>query len=119
MVLDTDEPKQLPSDQVVRNRLVGMKDAAEHFMKTGRKRPCLLGFSNDTVSDGRVTINPAPPSFSPRIRLKGLKIRGICFDIIVTGKTYKVDASGIVYRSEVGEKMFFDIAGKKLVSWVI
>jgi hypothetical protein len=64
--------------------------------------------------DGQVAINPAPPSFSPKISLEGLKIRGNCFDIFVTRKTYKVEIKNITYRSKIGEKMCFDLKGKML-----
>jgi LacI family transcriptional regulator len=43
VVLDTDELKPLPFDQVVRDRLGGYKDVAKHFVKCGRKRPFLIG----------------------------------------------------------------------------
>jgi hypothetical protein len=64
--------------------------------------------------EGQVAINPAPPSFSPKISLKGLKIRGNSFDVFVTGMTYKVNVKNATYRSEVGKKICFDIKGKIL-----
>ena len=64
--------------------------------------------------DGQVAINPAPPSFSPKISLEGLKIRGNCFDIFATGKTYTVNVGGVTYRSKIGKKICFDIKGRIL-----
>jgi hypothetical protein len=53
--------------------------------------------------DGRITINPAPPSFSPKISLKGLKLRDKQIDIVVKGKAYMVQVNGRQIKSEIGK----------------
>lgn len=60
-------------------------------------------FGVEVNFDGSVTINPAPPSFSPEIKLTGLKIQGLEIDIDVkkTGYLVKVDRRQII-RSEIG-----------------
>jgi hypothetical protein len=59
-------------------------------------------FGIQAAPDGRIHINPAPPSFSPEIALKGVKIRGISFDIQVSGKSYEVTSGGRSFKSALG-----------------
>jgi len=52
--------------------------------------------------DGSVTINPTVPSFSPAIRLEGLKIRGKNITIDANTETYYVTANGVRYDAAIG-----------------
>lgn len=52
--------------------------------------------------DGTITVNPRPPSFSPRISLTGLRLRGRCLDIEVDGGEFTVTVDGRVLDSAVG-----------------
>jgi hypothetical protein len=52
--------------------------------------------------DGSITINPVPPSFSPGIELRGLKIRGKNIDICVNKGFFTVKADGKSIKSNVG-----------------
>ena len=52
--------------------------------------------------DGSITINPMPPSFSPNIELRGLKIRGKCIDIVVCKNNYTVKVMKKTICSKVG-----------------
>lgn len=58
--------------------------------------------------DGRITVNPVPPSFSPGIKLIGLKIRGCTIDIDVKGNRYTVTADGRKLSSTVGKAIILE-----------
>jgi hypothetical protein len=58
--------------------------------------------------DGRVTVNPVPPSFSPEIKLDSLKIRGYKMDIHVKSKKYTVTANGRKFSSVVGQPIILE-----------
>lgn len=64
--------------------------------------------------DGSITINPTPPSFSPEIKLKGLKIQGFDIDIHVKKTEYllKVDRQQII-RSKIGTPVLIHPKAKK------
>jgi hypothetical protein len=53
--------------------------------------------------DGSIKINPVPPSFSPRIALRGLKIRGYDIDIEVDGRNYRIRTQGRTLESKMGQ----------------
>jgi hypothetical protein len=55
--------------------------------------------------DGSININPAPPSFSSRVALRGLKLRGYNMDIIVEGKNYRIKANGVTCTAKVGQSI--------------
>ena len=57
--------------------------------------------------DGSVVVNPHPPAFSPRIALKGLRIRGTGMDVSVSGKKYTVSIGRRVLRANVGTPVTF------------
>jgi hypothetical protein len=59
-------------------------------------------FGVGIAADGRITINPQPPEWSPRTRLTGLKARGRTLDIMVDGGAYQVNSGGKVLRGRVG-----------------
>lgn len=53
--------------------------------------------------DGNITINPAPPSYSPSISLTGVQIRGITFDVEVNDNQYQVRMPKSTFHSAVGQ----------------
>jgi hypothetical protein len=53
--------------------------------------------------DGAIVVDPRPPSFSPELRLTGLRLRGRCIDVAVSGKEYTVVVDGEEVRGEVGQ----------------
>ena len=57
---------------------------------------------------GRITINPIPPSFSPRIRLTGLRIRGRTLDIEVKNSEVTVTTDGRVLSSTIGRPVVLE-----------
>lgn len=61
-------------------------------------------FGVQVTVDGQLTINPVPPSYSPDINLKGLRIRGNNIDISVKGKEYTVKINGKKYKCQDGKK---------------
>ena len=66
-------------------------------------RSIIYGMFGVKVSPESITINPAPPKWSPELKLTGLKIRGIEIDIQVdkTGYLVKVDRRRVI-RSKIG-----------------
>jgi len=53
-------------------------------------------------ADGSIVVNPHPPAFSPRIALKGLRIRGRRMDVEVSGTGYRVTCGNRTWRREAG-----------------
>ena len=52
--------------------------------------------------DGSITVNPTVPSFSPEIRLEGLKIRGKHINITANATDYHVVVDGKEYHAPIG-----------------
>lgn len=63
-------------------------------------------FGVNVRPDGMISINPHPPAYSRRMKLKGLKLRGLKIDLIT-------DAAG--YTARVGEQTVSSALGKSLV----
>lgn len=61
--------------------------------------------------NGNLVLNPHPPSFSPQISLRGLKIRGHSVDLLVDRKRYEVQVEGRKMSSTVGTPMVIPAAG--------
>ncbi|HBG26915.1 MAG: hypothetical protein A2Y10_10550 [Planctomycetes bacterium GWF2_41_51] len=61
-------------------------------------------FGIQVTVDGLLTINPVPPSYSPEISLKGLRIRGNNIDISAKGKEYTVAINSKKHKCCIGEK---------------
>ncbi|MCX6622682.1 MAG: hypothetical protein NTY38_16760 [Acidobacteria bacterium] len=59
-------------------------------------------FGIEVRPDGSVVIDPSPPSFSPSVKLTGLRIRGHHFDVAATPEGYEVKADGGIRRSRLG-----------------
>jgi hypothetical protein len=53
--------------------------------------------------DGAVRVNPRPPSFSARIELQGVRIRGAEFDVEAGPGGYAVRTGGRTIRARIGE----------------
>jgi hypothetical protein len=53
--------------------------------------------------DGSIRVDPRPPSFSPRISLEGVRIRGVEFDIEAGPREYAVRGAGRTLRAPIGE----------------
>jgi hypothetical protein len=63
----------------------------------------IFGMFGVSVSpEGAITINPQPPTFSPQLKLTGLRLRGRCLDIEVDGGEFAVTEGGAETRSPVG-----------------
>ncbi|GEM_PF-328829 len=68
----------------------------------------IFGLFGVTVGlDGSITINPSVPSFSPEIRLEGLKIRGRTIDIAADTTGYHVTVDGKTRTAELGNPVTF------------
>jgi len=51
---------------------------------------------------GNVSVNPAPPSFSPKIELQGVRLRGLDFDVRADSTGFEVRTQGRTLRSKIG-----------------
>lgn len=66
----------------------------------------LFGLFGISVSaEGTILINPVSPSFSPELKLEGLKLRGKTIDIISNGLEYTVVTNGTTYKRKIGESV--------------
>ena len=63
---------------------------------------------------GRITVNPVPPSFSPRISLTGLKIRGRSIDIEAGDGVFTVTTGGRSIQSAIGRPVVLEAEGQPL-----
>jgi hypothetical protein len=52
--------------------------------------------------DATVIVYPQPPAFSPRIALRGLRVRGRTLDIVVGGAGYRVTCGSRTWRAPIG-----------------
>jgi hypothetical protein len=59
-------------------------------------------FGVDAQFDGSILASPQPPSFARHVSLRGIKIRGIVFDIDVDDKQFKVTSGGKTISAPVG-----------------
>ncbi len=59
-------------------------------------------FGVDSQFDGSILVNPRPPAFAKHLSLRGVKIRGIVFDIDVDGDKFKVTWGGKTMSAPVG-----------------
>jgi hypothetical protein len=64
-------------------------------------------------SDGKIAVNPVPPSFSPSIAIQGLRIRGSTIDLSVSDGSYRVVMDGREYRRKVGDPMVLPLKSLK------
>ncbi|MBN8861403.1 MAG: hypothetical protein J0H29_23660 [Sphingobacteriales bacterium] len=60
-------------------------------------------FGVNVNSNGDITINPYPPSFSPQISLYALKLRKVAMNIIANQDSFSVEVNGKVYQSKIGK----------------
>ena len=60
----------------------------------------MFGLSVDPK--GQVTVNPKPPSFSPKIELRGVRLRGLNFDVRADPTTFEVRTQRQTVRSKTG-----------------
>ncbi len=58
--------------------------------------------------DGRITIDPTVPAFSPEIRLEGLKLRGRDITIEANATNYTVTVDGADYSAAIGTPIFIN-----------
>jgi hypothetical protein len=72
----------------------------------------LFGLFGITVAmDGSVGVNPHPPSWSPRVALRGMQVRGLRFDVETDGTSFSVHGPGISARAPVGAALRIPAAG--------
>jgi hypothetical protein len=63
----------------------------------------IFGMFGISVSPrGDVTIDPHPPRLSPSLALRGVRMRGRVFDVVVSGAEYEVRGGGKRKRARLG-----------------
>lgn len=60
-------------------------------------------FGIQTTATGEIRIKPQAPSFSPRIAVRGVHLRGHHFDVLVNGKTFQVVSKEKTISSKIGD----------------
>ncbi|MCY2954335.1 MAG: hypothetical protein NTU53_20580 [Planctomycetota bacterium] len=60
-------------------------------------------FGIEASFDGDLLIRPHPPKLSPRLALRGVKLRGSAFDVVVEEEQFEVRSGGKVVRAPVGK----------------
>jgi len=99
------------SDSLVANNMDYRKDTPlqNAIGAVSTAQGIIFGMFGVRVSpEGRITINPVPPSFSPEIKLRGLKLRGRTIDISVKGKKYTVTDNGRKHTSTIGRPIILE-----------
>ena len=60
-------------------------------------------FGVNVEFSGDITIDPHPPGFAPRMKLEGLRLRGMEMDIEVDGDQFGVECNGRTILSKIGK----------------
>lgn len=60
-------------------------------------------FGIEAGFDGGIVISPHPPKFATSMALKGVKLRGATFDVLVEAGTFRVTAAGQQQDAKVGQ----------------
>ena len=80
-------------DSFVANQIDYRKDTPlqSAFDAPAAAQAVLFGmFGISVAPDGAISIDPQPPSMSPSIALRGIRLRGRVFDVVVEGNGYEV-----------------------------
>jgi hypothetical protein len=64
--------------------------------------------------NGDVVFNPHAAAFAPKMRLDGLRIRGVAFDISVDGDDFSVTTGTQTVRARLGALVYWDASGRRL-----
>jgi hypothetical protein len=93
-------------DSIVADKIEYRKDTPLQCMVDGVAiAQCVIFgmFGIEAQFDGRVVISPHPPKFAPRMALRGVKLRGATFDVLVEGGQFDVRANGRSLRAAIGQ----------------
>jgi hypothetical protein len=71
-------------------------------------------FGVNAEFNGDVVFNPHAPAFAPKIRLDGLRISGVAFDVSVDGDDFSVTTGGQTVRAKLGAPVHWDAGGRRL-----
>jgi hypothetical protein len=69
-------------------------------------------FGIQVTAQGRISVNPAPPSFSQEIALKGMRVCGTEFNVQVGGGTYEISVHGRTIKNRLGRPTVFQASGQ-------
>ncbi|MBN2292402.1 MAG: hypothetical protein JXM70_08255 [Pirellulales bacterium] len=69
-------------------------------------------FGIDAQFDGSILVSPRSPAFASKISLKGVKLRGIVFDIDVDDNEFKITSSGKTISVPVGRTVLINKNGR-------
>ena len=94
------------SDSFAANHIEYRKDTPlqSTFDATAAAQCVIFGMFGVAVkANGDILVDPKPPKFSPAISLKGVRIRGLTFDVTVDASNYEVSIGGRTIRSRIGK----------------
>ncbi len=92
-------------DSLVANQMEYRKDTPlQCAVDASAGVQCILFgmFGLNVDPKGNVTVNPAPPSYSPKIELRGVRLRGLDFDVHADATGFEVRTKGRTLRSRIG-----------------
>ena len=84
-------------DSLVANQMEYRKDTPlQCAVDASAGAQCILFgmFGLGVDPKGQVTVNPKPPSFSPEIELRGVRLRGLNFDVRADPTRLKCERNG-------------------------
>lgn len=96
------------SDSIVANNMDYRRDTPlqNAIGSVAAAQSILFGMFGVAVQpDGSIRVKPVPPSFSPKMTLRGLKLRGYDLEIIVDGKNWKMNANGRTFEAKIGQTL--------------
>jgi hypothetical protein len=92
-------------DSLVANQMEYRKDTPlQCAVDASAGAQCILFgmFGLGVDPKGQVTVNPAPPSFSPKIELRGVRLHGLNFDVRADSMGFEVRTRQRTLRSKLG-----------------
>jgi hypothetical protein len=92
-------------DSLVANQMEYRKDTPlQCAVDAAAGAQCILFgmFGIRVDPNGQVTVNPAPPSYSPAIELRAVRLRGMTFDVTADRTGFEVRTAGRTLRSKIG-----------------
>lgn len=98
-------------DSIVANEMEYRKDTPLQCTLDGvAVAQCLLFgmLGIEALPDGRIRVDPHPPAFASKIRLKGLQMLGKSFDLEIDGPKFTICEGKRFFQSTVGHPVILE-----------